>query len=59
MKIPEDVNEISQDVFDLGMARIEKRSILTFVSKLYQNEERRYNMNVDKAAEFVPDFALL
>ena len=59
MKIPEDANEISQDVFDLGMARIEKRSILTFVSKLYQNEERRYNMNVDKAAEFVPDFALL
>jgi hypothetical protein len=35
MKIPENVNEITQEMFDLGMARIEKRSIMTFVSKLY------------------------
>ena len=35
MKIPENVNEITQEMFDLGMARIEKRSIMTFVSKLF------------------------
>ena len=35
MKILENVNEITQEMFDLGMARIEKRSIMTFVSKLF------------------------
>ena len=42
----------------MGAARMEKRSLMTFISKLYQNEERRFNKITKKTEDFVPDFAL-
>jgi len=37
---------------------MEKRSLMTFISKLYQNEERRFNKITKKTEDFVPDFVL-
>ena len=41
------------------MARLEKRTLMTFVSKLYQQEERRYNTFAEKKEEYVPDAMLM
>ena len=42
LKTPDSAIEISQSDFLVGLARLEKRAMLTFVSKLYQAEERRH-----------------
>ena len=42
LKVPETATEINQADFLVGLARIEKRALMTFVSKLYQAEERRH-----------------
>ena len=45
--------------FYLGVLRLEKRTMLTFTSKLYQEEEVRLRGMLSKEpAKFVPDFAL-
>ncbi len=59
MKIPEDCENLSQDKFELGMARLEKRTLMTFISHLYRQEERRYNLFSEKQEEYVPDEMLL
>ena len=41
LKVPDTATEINQADFLVGLARIEKRALMTFVSKLYQAEERR------------------
>ena len=37
-----DAQKLSQADFLVGLARLEKRAMFTFVSKLYQAEERRH-----------------
>ena len=39
-----DTEEISQADYLVGLARLEKRAMFTFVSKIYQAEERRHRM---------------
>ena len=38
----EDATKLQQGDFLVGLARLEKRAMFTFVSKLYQAEERRH-----------------
>lgn len=42
LKVQDTEVEISQADFLVGLARLEKRALLTFVSKIYQAEERRH-----------------
>jgi len=43
----------------MGILRLEKRTLFTFTSKLYQEEEVRLRGMLSSQAEpFVPDFAL-
>ena len=51
-------SSISATNFYLGIIRLEKRTILTFTSKLYQDEERRLRGMYDTKDPFVPDFGL-
>ena len=47
LKTPDTDIQISQPDFLIGLARLEKRAMLTFVSKLYQAEERRHRQPED------------
>ena len=45
--------------FFTGVLRLEKRTLLTFTSKLYQEEELRLRgIHSQRPEAFVPDFAL-
>ena len=49
---------MSQIDFQMGVMRLEKRSLFTFASKLYQEEELRLRGMVSKNEAFVPDWGL-
>ena len=54
-----DEQEISQADFLVGLARLEKRAMFTFVSKIYQAEERRHRLPELRAGDrLVRDTAL-
>ena len=54
-----DSEEITQADFLVGLARLEKRAMFTFVSKLYQTEERRHREpEINEADRLVRDAAL-
>ena len=43
----------------MGILRLEKRALLTFTSKLFQDEEQRLQGMISKQpAPFVPDYVL-
>ena len=45
--------------FHMGILRLEKRTLLTFASMLFSEEEVRLRgMNSEKSTRFVPDYAL-
>ena len=44
--------------FHMGVIRLEKRALLTFTSKLFQDEELRLRGVVAQREAFVPDYAL-
>ena len=51
-----DATEISNIQFELGMARLEKRTLFTFVSSLYQSQERRLVIQEQQTeAKYIPD----
>lgn len=55
-----DVPQITTIQFELGMARLEKRTLFTFVSSLYQSQERRLVIQEQDAAKvYIPDQNLM
>ena len=44
--------------FHIGITRLEKRALLTFTSKLFQEEEVRLRGMVTNIEPMVPDYAL-
>ena len=54
----EDGMPLNTTDFHIGITRLEKRALLTFTSKLFQEEEVRLRGMVTQVQPMVPDYAL-
>lgn len=58
IKVAPGQEKVQERDFFVGIARLEKRTLFTFVSQLYQQQERKLVGASQPSVQFVPDFAL-